>query len=63
MEDLTVSDCELILDSLHFTIRAFEQYQYYPSYEFKTKRIAEAKNVRAKMIAIKKAVKEKAWTP
>ena len=53
-EQLTISDLELIAESLNYTIREFQNYAYYPSYEFKCARIAEAKAIKSKVIAFRK---------
>ena len=53
MEELTLSDLELILTSLDYSIRAFESYRDYPSAEMKAARIAEAKAVKRKVAALK----------
>jgi hypothetical protein len=54
---LTVDDCELIITSLDFTVRAFQEYNDYPSYEFKVKRVSEAEAVRQKVRDLRKALK------
>jgi hypothetical protein len=47
--ELTNQERELLLQSLDFTLRAFENYQGYPDYEFKCRRIAEVKRLIAKI--------------
>ena len=39
--ELTQQEYELIIQSLRYTRQAFENYMYYPSYEFKQSRIKE----------------------
>jgi len=56
MPRLTVEDCDLIIESLNFTIRAFNDYQY-PSYEFKQARIKEAETAQRKIRALRKQIK------
>ena len=56
-EELTITDLELITESLNETIRSFKNYEHYPSYEFKCERIAEAKAVKSKVTAMKKRIK------
>jgi hypothetical protein len=38
---MTRDDIALILESLHFTKRKFEEYTDYPSYEFKQRRLKD----------------------
>ena len=51
---LTKSDWEMISESLKYTKLKFEEYQEYPSQEFKQKRIDEVVTVIAKVNEIKK---------
>jgi hypothetical protein len=43
--NLLPDDFSLILESLNYTKRAFQDYGSYPSYEFKLQRIGEVKSV------------------
>lgn len=52
-EKLTNSDLEFILESLKYTRMAFEEYQKYPSYEYKQKRINEVNEVILKVKKLK----------
>jgi len=54
MENLTKSDWEMISESLEYTKVKFEEYQKYPSQEFKQKRIDEVVKVIAKVKKLKK---------
>jgi len=56
-EELTVGELEMIQESLKHTIRAFRDYAYYPSYEFKCKQIAEAQALSRKVTVLKKRIK------
>ena len=56
MNRLTIEDCDLIIDSLDYTIRVFNDYQY-PTYEYKQARISEAKTTRQKVRDIRKRIK------
>lgn len=42
---LSKRDLSFILESLRYTRKAFEEYEHYPSYEYKQKRISEANDV------------------
>ena len=55
---LTANDCAFILESLSYTKRAFSNYADYPSYAFKTERIAEVDAVISKVRAIRDSAKE-----
>lgn len=57
IEDLTSSEIDLILESLNYTKRAFENYQYYPSYQFKLDRIAEVDRIRSKILEARRGKK------
>jgi hypothetical protein len=48
-------EIELILDSLEFTKKKFEEYQHYPDEEFKKSRINEAANLILKIKKIKES--------
>ncbi|WP_452225588.1 hypothetical protein [Lacinutrix chionoecetis] len=52
--ELTNSDLEFILESLKYTRMAFEDYQQYPSYDYKLKRINDANEVILKVEKLKK---------
>jgi hypothetical protein len=43
--ELESSELELVLDSLRYTKQAFEQYERYPSDEFKAGRVAEVQRL------------------
>ena len=49
MNGLTVDDCRLIIESLDWSVRKFEEYEQYPSYDFKLQRVREVKDVRQKL--------------
>ena len=51
MKELTLDDLYLIRESLGYTVRAYENYTDYPSYEFKQQQIAEARAVLNKVRA------------
>jgi hypothetical protein len=53
MEDLTVSDCDLIIEALGYKKMKIENYQGYPSYEFKQKQLADTNAVLDKIRKIK----------
>ena len=53
--ELTNSDWGMILESLRYTKRAFENYTSYPSYEFKKNRIKEVDDLILKIRQIQKA--------
>jgi hypothetical protein len=53
---LTKEDCKFILESLKYTVLAFENYKTYPSYEYKLKRINDAREVAEKVAALKKSL-------
>lgn len=50
---LTLEDCAFILESLRYTELAFADYEFYPSYDFKRKRIAECRAVRDKVRSLR----------
>ena len=54
---LTQQDLEFILESLKYTKLKFEDYQKYPSYEYKQGRIKEVQDVMAKVKDILKEIK------
>lgn len=43
---LKINEVEFILESLEYTIKAFNEYRNYPDKKFKQERIAEAEKVR-----------------
>lgn len=51
--DLTSEDLNLILESLQYTRNTFEDYQKYPSNEFKVKRIEQVNEVISKIKKLK----------
>ncbi|WP_428327912.1 hypothetical protein [Mucilaginibacter sp.] len=55
IELLTLEDLSFIKESLKYTKLKFEEYQTYPSYEYKQKRIQEAAEVLNKVSDIIKA--------
>ncbi len=63
MNEITVNDLDLILDSLKYTKLKFEEYPIgekgYPSYEYKQKRIQEVNDVVTKVRRLKKELSEK----
>ena len=59
MKELALEDVNFILESLKYTRLKFEEYQGYPSYEYKQGRIADVNNVMAKVTAIKAELKSK----
>jgi len=52
--ELTREEIEMLLTSLEYTKRNFENYTQYPSYEFKLARIKEVDDLRAKLRETKK---------
>ncbi|MGN6396678.1 MAG: hypothetical protein ACTHMI_14000 [Mucilaginibacter sp.] len=55
LEQLTLEDLSFIKESLKYTKLKFEEYQDYPSYDFKQGRIEEAADVLNKVSEIIKA--------
>jgi hypothetical protein len=49
MENLTEEERELIITSLYYSKRAFENYSAYPSYEFKVERINQVEKLIKKL--------------
>jgi hypothetical protein len=49
MDDLTLEDLKVIQESLKYTILKFEDYQGYPSEEYRQKRINDIKPVAHKI--------------
>jgi putative component of membrane protein insertase Oxa1/YidC/SpoIIIJ protein YidD len=58
MSKLSVEDCRFIITSLDYTVRSFQEYKHYPSYEFKLQRVAEAEAIRQKMRDLRDELKE-----
>ena len=54
---LAQKDLEFILESLKFTKLKFEDYQKYPSYEYKQGRIKDVQDVMSKVEDILKEIK------
>ena len=57
-KELNVSDLKFIIESLRYIKMAFEDYEKYPSYEYKQKRGKEAQDVIDKVIRLKKTFSE-----
>jgi hypothetical protein len=53
-ETLSKQDWEMILESLKYTKLKFEEYDKYPSYEYKQKRIAEVNQLISKIKTLEK---------
>lgn len=58
LEQLTLENLSFIKESLQYTKLKFEEYQGYPSYEYKQKRINEVNDVLNKVSDIIKANRE-----
>lgn len=56
--DLTADEIGEVQTAIDYAIRKFENYQDYPSYEFKQQRVAEMKTIRAKVREIKRQLME-----
>lgn len=56
--DLTRADVEFILESLKYTRLRFEEYQDYPSYDFKQDRLTTLEGVTAKVRALRDRLDE-----
>lgn len=56
--EFTIKDYELIEESLQYTKKAYQEYQYYPSYEFKQQQIKTVKELIEKIRIFKKQSKE-----
>ena len=48
-EKFTLPELEMIRESLNYTKRSFQNYEHYPSYEFKQQRLHEVDTVRQKI--------------
>ena len=57
-EELNIRDLEFILESLKYTKLKFENYEQYPSYEFKLSRIEDVNKVISKVQKLKASFKE-----
>jgi hypothetical protein len=51
---LTKQELEMLVTSMEYTKQAFQSYGDYPSFEFKLKRIGEAKELLNKLCQVKK---------
>lgn len=51
---LTPDEIEMILESLNYTKLKFEDYDKYPSYEYKQKRISEVNDLISKIQQLRK---------
>ncbi len=58
--ELTLPDLEFILESLRYTKLRFEEYDRYPSYEYKQGRINDVLSVMAKVQALRDDMKKDA---
>lgn len=56
MSLLSSHDIQMILESLTYTRKAFEEYQKYPNYEFKQERLREVDGVIEKVRAMRNDV-------
>lgn len=54
---LTDEEYNLIIESLRYSKRAFENYKDYPSYEFKAKHIKEVQDLIDKLIQMRRGAK------
>jgi hypothetical protein len=57
-EELSLSDLDVIKESLNYSRKNIEEYQHHPSYEFKQEQLARINNVAAKVSNIIKAKKK-----
>ena len=57
-KELTISDLDLILESLEHTRKKFEEYELYPSSEFKQKRIGDVNDVMEKVRTLRQTLKK-----
>ena len=55
MEQLNGSDIKIIIESLEYTKLRFEEYDKYPSYEFKQERIQQVNTVIEKLKKVNKS--------
>lgn len=56
--ELTISDLNFILESLEYTRKNFEEYELYPSYEYKQKRIGNVNDVMEKVRTLKQTLRK-----
>lgn len=56
---LTLADIDFILESLRYTQIKFEDYQTYPSYEYKQQRIKVVTDIIGKVNELRKEIKDK----
>lgn len=59
-QELTLSDLDFILESLRYTKLRFEEYDRYPSYEYKQGRINDVQEVIAKVQSLRDEVRKDA---
>jgi len=57
--ELTIDDLKFIQESLKYTALKFEEYQKYPSYEYKQKRLEDVRVVAVKISDLIKSKKMK----
>lgn len=55
--ELSKSDISMILESLKYSRHKFEEYQKYPTHEYKQKRIHEVDEVMSKVYKIQQEMK------
>lgn len=58
-DQLTPEDWKIILDSLKYTVLKFQDYDKYPSYEYKQQRIGEVTDVINKIKELRKIDRSK----
>ena len=56
-EKLTQQELEMIREALNYTKRSIQNYEHYPSYEFKQQRLNEVDTVRQKISQMIKETK------
>ena len=56
MSILEIDEIDFLLGSLRSTIKAFNEYQGYPSEKFRKERIAEAKKIQQKLRDIRREI-------
>lgn len=54
--ELTRQDLDMLITSMEYTKRAFEEYRDYPASDFKRQRINEAQSLLTKLRAMRKGV-------
>ena len=57
--ELTKDEYDMIMTSLEYTRRNFENYPHYPSYEFRCAQLKSVDDLRAKLINAKKQAGQK----